>query len=191
MEERTKKEDNDFMRIKKSREDYLAETDLNDNEARTPARRNIRPRSSFLSFKDAINTITDFEGQHYILYAFCKSLEGILLAYGPECEQLILQMLPRKLKGKAGQIFGGSVLSYESLVDFIKALKLQFGAMQDVETVRTKLRNVAQYKNEPVEGYAIRVQLLQQKLLLIYEASTELDNHEKRRNKERAEQEAS
>ena len=32
--------------------------------------------------------------------------------------------------------------------------------------------------------------MLQQKLLLIYEASTELDNHEKRRNKERAEQEA-
>ena len=61
MDERTKKDDNDFLRIKKSWEAYLAATELTDNEIRTPARRNIRSVSSFLSFKDAMNMISDFE----------------------------------------------------------------------------------------------------------------------------------
>ena len=56
------------------------------------------------------------------------------------------------LKGRAAQIFEGSVYNYGSLKEFIKALKLQFGAI--------RLWNIAQYKGEPVKDYALRVQLM-------------------------------
>ena len=126
------------------------------------------------------------------MFSFCKALENLIFAYGPECEPVILQMLPRKLKGRAAQIFEGSLHSYNCLHDFIRALKLQFGAMQGGETIPSRLRNIMQYKNEPVEDYALRVQLLEQKLMTVYEALTELDQHEKERTeiRVRARQEA-
>ena len=189
-----KKDEREFKRLRRTLEDYmnvgLQTPGIGEPEQRPPPRQNYNIRNNFLSFKDALHLLPDYEGKPENLFSFCRYLENLITTYGNECESHVLQVLPRKLKGRAAQIFEGSVYSYGSLKEFIKALKLQFGAMQDGETVRSRLRNIAQYKGEPVEDYALRVQLLEQKLITIYEASTELDHHEKLRNKDRAKQEA-
>ena len=194
MNDYSDREDPEFKKIKRTWENYIKlgprSQDFRETDSRQTPRQNYSMRNNFLSFKDALHLVPDYEGKAENLFSFCRCLEHLINSYGPDCEPHILQMIPRKLKGRAAQIFEGSVHTYANLQDFIKALKLQFGATQDAETVRTRLRNIAQYKSEPVEDYALRVQLLEQKLITIYEASTELDTHEKQRNKTRAKQEA-
>ena len=51
--------------------------------------------------------------------------------------------------------------------------------MQDGETIRSRLSNTTQYKNKPVEGYALSVQLREQKLMTVYDVLTELEHREK------------
>ena len=164
MNDYSDREDREFKKIKRTWEDYInlgqRNQDVREPDRRVVPRQNYNTRNNFLSFKDALHLVPDYEGKPENLFSFCRYLENLITTYGNECEFHVLQVLPRKLKGRAAQIFEGSVYSYGSLQEFIKALKLQFSAMPDGETVRSRLRNIAQYKGEPVEDYALRVQLL-------------------------------
>lgn len=87
-------------------------------------RQNTNVRN-MLSFNDALYFIQNYDGRVETVHAFCKSLLNLIITYEPNSESHILQILPRKLKGRANQVFAGSVSNFNSVKKFIKALKLQ------------------------------------------------------------------
>ena len=138
----------------------------------------------------AIANIPNFAGQPQTLQAFSKVLKDILEDYGPGCEKFILNSIPRHLKGRAYDAYGGIAPTYKSLDEFLQDLKLSFSGITDADTIKLDMRQMEQNPGEPVADYALRVQNLEQALHAIYESSVGLAPMEKINWKRRASEEA-
>ena len=115
-------------------------------------------------FITAITNVPDFSGQPQTLQAFSKVLKDILEDYGPGCEKFILNSIPRRLKGRAYDAYGGIAPNYTSLDEFLQDLKLSFSGITDADTIKLEMRQIEQNIGEPVADYALRVQNLEQAL---------------------------
>ena len=84
------------------------------NNANRPRANNVVPLII------AIANIHDFSGQPQTLLAFAKLLKDIVRNYGQDCEQFLLNSIPRRLKGRAYEAYAGVAPSYNRLDDFYK-----------------------------------------------------------------------
>ena len=141
-------------------------------------------------FITAIANVPDFSGQPQTLQAFFKVLKDILEDYGLACEKFILNSIPRRLKGRAYDAYGGIAPNYTSLDEFWQDLELSFSGTTDADTIKLVMRQIEQNPGEPVADYALRVQNLEQALHAIYDSSVGLSPSEKVNWKRRASEEA-
>lgn len=121
----------------------------------------------------AVKNLPYFDGNPKMLRQFITSLQHLSESYGAESDQWILTYIPNRLKGRALMAFGGNASTYESVADFLNAVKAEFGGIHDLDTLRMELYQVQQEEAESVSEYAIRVKDIEQRLLAAYEAKLE------------------
>ena len=128
----------------------------------------------------AISNLPHFDGNPRMLRQFTTSLRHLLNSYGPEHERWILTYIPSRLRGKAYQVFGGTTLLYNTIQEFLEAVKTEFGGIHDMDTIKMELYQVQQDEDELVSEYAERVKDIEQRLLAAYEAT--VNANEENRN---------
>lgn len=118
----------------------------------------------------AVAGIPDFNGNPQTLQAFSKVLKDILRTYGPSCEQFLLNSIPKRLKSRAYDAFAGITPNYTSLDVFLQDLKLSFGGIIDIDTIKIDLRQAVQKYGESTSDFSIRIQNLEQALIAAYDS---------------------
>ena len=135
---------------------------------------NDQPRIAGIGpIHQAVKNLPYFDGNPKMLRQFITSLQYLSESYGVESDQWILTYIPNRLKGRALMAFGGNASTYESVADFLNAVKAEFGGIHDLDTLRMELYQVQQEETESVSEYAIRVKDIEQRLLAAYEARLE------------------
>ena len=130
-----------------------------------------QPRNAGIGpIHQAVKNLPYFDGNPKMLRQFITSLQYISESYGPESNQWILTYIPNRLKGRALMAFGGNASTYDSVENFLNAVKAEFGGIHDLDTLRMELYQVSQEDDEPISEYSIRVKDIEQRLLAAYEA---------------------
>lgn len=81
--------------------------------------------------------------------------------------------IPNRLKGRALLAFGGNASTYASIDEFLKAVRNEFGGIQDIDTLKMELYQVEQEEDESVSEYSKKVKDIEQRLLAAYEGTLE------------------
>ena len=142
----------------------------------------INNRNHIGPIHQAISNLPHFDGNPRMLRQFTTSLRHRLSSYGPENERCILTYIPSRLRGKAYQVFGGTTLLYNTIQEFLEAVKTEFGGIHDMDTIKMELYQVQQDDGEPISEYAGRVKDIEQRLLAAYEATINADDENRNYN---------
>ena len=121
--------------------------------------------------QSVIGALPFFDGNPIHLKQFTDAVQIASDSFNGTADNMILAIIPNKLKGMALASFGGRASSSRNVADFITKLTQQFGSTYDLETLKIELYGMAQEDGESIDSYANRATNIELRLLAAYDVS--------------------
>ena len=151
-----------------------------------------QPRQQYnvLTTFNHLATIPVFDGDSASLPLFEKMVRMAARTVEPDYESFFVGALANRLKGKAGMYFAPRLTQFETVDEFLNELARRYGNVGNPEAELAKLRGVHQRRGESLESYCNRVELIFNRVTLLYDSNPSLRPKQKVALKISAEQEA-
>ena len=138
----------------------------NNNNLNTKATGNYK-----ISFEKALSFLPEFDGTPNALPYFSQVARMLVEDYGPGNDRVILMALNTKLRGKAAAAYLPRLLQYASVERLLEDLSIQYGSIDSAETLQIEIKTIKQEVGESAADFGLRMQLLHNRLLNLYESS--------------------
>ena len=120
----------------------------------------------------ALRGVLTFDGNPDMLRTFTEGVRRVARIFNTNEEQdlLLLGHIANRLRGQAYEAFGPRIYQYRSTEAFLNALELQYSNVGGVDPTFFELKRISQQPGEAVGKYGLRVQILHNRLLNMYDA---------------------
>ena len=146
-----------------------------------PDVRQARQQHNILATLDHLAIIPAFDGDPTNLPLFEKMVRIAARTVDPNYKSFFVGALANRLEGKAAMYFAPRLAQFDTINELLKELKRRYGNIGNPEAELTKLRSVYQRKGENLESYCNRVELIFNRVLLLYDANLSLSPIQKQR----------